>query len=76
MADNSNFQEIMQKAQEMQNKMKWMQKKLISQEIVGESGGGMVQITVNGKHEVIKVLLFVKSLTQPEFRGKKYLPIL
>jgi nucleoid-associated protein EbfC len=56
MSDN-NFQEIMKKAQEMQNKMKWMQQKLLSKEIIGESGGGIVKITVNGKHEVLKVMI-------------------
>lgn len=63
MADNAtpNLQEIMQKAQEMQNKMKWVQKKISSKEVTGEAGGGMAKATVNGKHEIVKIVIDPKA---------------
>ena len=40
---------IMQQAQEMQNKMAEIQENLSSIEISGDSGGGVVKITLSGK---------------------------
>lgn len=39
----------------MQEALKQAQEKLAQEEIVGESGGGMVQITMNGRHQVKRV---------------------
>lgn len=47
-----NFQKMMQQAQQMQMKMQELQDKLSDIEIVAESGGGMVQVTMNGKGEM------------------------
>ena len=49
------FNAIMQKAQEMQNKMNDMQERLNSVEIDGTSGGGMVKVTINGNGNMKKV---------------------
>ncbi len=46
---------LMRQAQEMQEKMQKMQADLINLEVVGESGAGMVKITMNGRHEVKSV---------------------
>ena len=47
--------DLMKKAQKMQEDMKQAQERLALEEVVGESGGGMVKITVNGKYEVKRV---------------------
>jgi DNA-binding YbaB/EbfC family protein len=46
---------IMKQAQKMQEEMKAAQEQLAREEVTGESGGGMVKVTMNGKHEVRRV---------------------
>ena len=46
---------IMKQAQKMQEEMKAAQEKLEREEVTGEAGGGMVKVTMNGKHEVRQV---------------------
>src|SRR5699024_937265 len=48
---------IMQQAQEMQGKMQQVQDELAQMEITGESGAGLVKVTMTGKHEVSKVVI-------------------
>ena len=48
---------IMKQAQKMQEEMKAAQEKLAQEEVTGESGGGMVKVTMNGKHEVRRVAI-------------------
>ncbi len=50
-----NIGQMMKQVQDMQAKMEKMQEKLGSVEVMGQSGGGMVQATMNGKSEVKKV---------------------
>jgi len=50
-----NLGQLMKQAQEMQSRMAEMQERLQEAEVVGQAGGGMVQVTVNGKHEVRRV---------------------
>ena len=52
----------MQQAQQMQKKMEEMQQKLAETEIIGKSGGGMVQITMNGKGEAKKLAIDPKLI--------------
>jgi len=47
--------ELMKQAQEMQENMKRAQDELVSQEVSGEAGGGMVKVRMNCKHEVRRV---------------------
>ncbi|MFL0804505.1 MAG: YbaB/EbfC family nucleoid-associated protein [Agarilytica sp.] len=47
--------DIMKQAQQMQEKMADMQKELANKEVVGESGAGLVKVTMTGKHDVTKV---------------------
>ncbi len=49
--------DLMQKAQEMQKEMQKAQEELANTLVTGESGGGMVRITMKGTHEVTKVEL-------------------
>ncbi len=47
-----NLGQMMKQAQEMQSKMAEMQDKLSELEVTGSSGGGLVEITMSGKHQV------------------------
>ncbi|HET6632374.1 MAG TPA: YbaB/EbfC family nucleoid-associated protein [Rhodanobacteraceae bacterium] len=47
--------QLMQQAQQMQEKMKRAQEELAQMEVVGQAGGGMVKVTMSGRHEVRKV---------------------
>jgi len=46
---------LMKQAQKMQADLQKAQEQLALEEITGETGGGMVKITMNGKHEVRRV---------------------
>ncbi len=46
-----NLGQLMKQAQQMQAKMQEMQEAMASAEITGQSGGGMVMVTLNGKGE-------------------------
>jgi DNA-binding YbaB/EbfC family protein len=46
---------IMKQAQKMQADLQKAQEQLASEEVTGESGGGLVKVTMNGKHEVRRV---------------------
>ena len=54
-----NVQALMQQAQkmqeQMQKQMKKTQEELAQSEVVGESGAGLVKITMTGKHDVKRV---------------------
>jgi hypothetical protein len=50
-----NLGQMMKQAQEMQAKMAEMQERLAEIEVTGASGGGMIQVTLNGKGEMRKV---------------------
>ena len=52
-----NMNNIMKQAQKMQKQMEEAQKALEEQEITAKAGGGAVEVTVSGKHEVTKVKL-------------------
>lgn len=46
---------IMKQAQKMQEEMQKQQAEMANMEVTGESGGGMVKVTLNGKHEARRV---------------------
>lgn len=46
---------LMQQAQAMQEKMKKMQEEAANAEVTGESGAGLVKVTMNGRHDVKRV---------------------
>ncbi|MDR0703243.1 MAG: YbaB/EbfC family nucleoid-associated protein [Azoarcus sp.] len=46
---------LMKQAQQMQENMKKMQDQIAALEIEGESGAGMVKVTMTGKYEVRRV---------------------
>jgi DNA-binding YbaB/EbfC family protein len=52
---NLNLGDIMRRAQDMQGKMKQVQDELARKQITADAGGGMVQATVNGKLELVRI---------------------
>jgi DNA-binding YbaB/EbfC family protein len=46
---------LMKQAQKMQEELQRTQERLAQEEETGESGGGMVKVTMNGRHEVKRV---------------------
>lgn len=51
------FSDLIKKAQEMQKKLQDMQKQMMETEITGQSGGGLVKITMTGHHYARRVVL-------------------
>jgi len=52
-----NFNNMMKQAQAMQANLQKAQAEIASIEVVGEAGGGMVKVTMNGQHNVSRVQL-------------------
>jgi DNA-binding YbaB/EbfC family protein len=50
-----NIGNMMKQAQMLQANMQKVQAEIAAMEVTGESGGGMVRITMNGKHEAKRV---------------------
>lgn len=48
-----NLNNLMKEAQKMQKRMQDAQAQLTDLEVVGEAGGGMVKITMNGRHSAL-----------------------
>jgi nucleoid-associated protein EbfC len=48
---------LMRQAQQMQANLQKAQEELAGLEVTGESGGGMVKVQMNGKHEVRRVTI-------------------
>jgi len=59
-----NLPGLMAKAREMQDKMKAMQDELARRHVSADAGGGMVEATVNGRLELVK-LKIDKSRVDP-----------
>lgn len=60
-----NLGQLMKQAQQMQQKMADMQAQLEVIEVTGAAGGGLVQVTLNGKSD-LKKLKLDKSLLVPD----------
>jgi len=52
-----NLAGLMKQAQQMQSKMEEMQARLESTELTGESGAGLVKITLNGKGDLRRLVI-------------------
>ena len=48
---------LMRQAQQMQANLAKAQEELARMQVTGESGGGMVKVEMNGKHEVSRVTI-------------------
>lgn len=60
-----NINQLMKQAQEMQKKMTAAQEELENKEVQGQSGGGLVKVTMNGRGE-LKSLSIDPSLLDPK----------
>ncbi|CAA7624365.1 YbaB/EbfC family nucleoid-associated protein [Magnetospirillum sp. UT-4] len=60
-----NLGNLMKQAQQMQTKMAEMQARLAEMEVSGAAGGGMLEVTLNGKFELRKIKID-KALVDPE----------
>lgn len=49
--------DLMKQAQAMQARMQKVQQEMAGMEVTGESGAGLVKVTMNGRHEVRRVQL-------------------
>ncbi len=49
------WQELMQQAQAVQQKLKAVQEEVARLEVQGESGGGLVRVRMSGSHEVRRI---------------------
>ena len=47
--------QLMQQAQQMQENLKRAQEEIAKLEVTGSAGGGMVEVTMSGRHEVRRV---------------------
>ena len=52
-----NMQQLMRQAQKMQQQMLEAQEKLEATEYEGTAGGGMVTVKVNGKHQILDIII-------------------
>ena len=52
---NGNIGNMMKQAQALQANMQKAQAEIAALEVTGESGGGMVKVTINGRHEARRV---------------------
>ena len=52
---NQNLGNLMKEAQKMQQRMQEAQQQLSELLVTGESGGGMVRVKMNGRHDVTEV---------------------
>lgn len=60
-----NMNDLMRQAQKMQQQMQEQKAELEQTEFTANAGGGAVTVTVNGKHEVVKVELS-KEVVDPD----------
>ncbi len=52
---NLNLGDLMNQARQMQDQVKRVQEELARKQVTADAGGGMVQATVNGRMELVKV---------------------
>ncbi|MFN3399977.1 MAG: YbaB/EbfC family nucleoid-associated protein [Ferrovibrio sp.] len=61
-----NLGNMLKQAQQMQAKMQEMQAELEAREVQGAAGGGMVQVTLNGKSELKSVKIDPSLMKEDE----------
>ena len=57
MFDKGQLANLMKKAQEMQENLQKAQEEVAKLEVTGESGAGLVKVTMTGKHGVKKITI-------------------
>ncbi len=53
---------LLRQFQKIQGEMKKVQEEIAKEEVTGSSGGGMVEVTINGKFEVVDIRIEKKLL--------------
>ncbi len=48
---------LMQQAQKIQEEMAKTQEEIAKLELEGQAGGGLIKVTMNGKHQVMRVVI-------------------
>lgn len=61
-----NIANMMKQAQAMQKKMVEEQEKLAAKEYVGTAGGGIVNLSINGKGEMLRIKISPELVTPDE----------
>lgn len=61
-----NFNQMMKQAQVMQKQMQEVQEQIANKEYIGNAGGGVVTITLNGKGNMQKILINQSLLKEEE----------
>ena len=61
-----NIAQLMQQAQRMQENVQRAQEEVAQLEVIGNSGGGMVAVTLSGRMECRKVRIDPSVLSDPE----------
>lgn len=56
--------QLMRQAQQVQDNMKRAQDEIAALEITGESGAGMVKVTINGRHEAKRVQIAADAMSE------------
>ena len=60
------FQQLMQQARNIQEKMADVQNELAIKEVTATVGGGMVSVTVNGRHEIVDLKIDPEIITEDD----------
>lgn len=64
MFGNMNMGDLMKQMQDMQEKLKEQQEQVLSLEVVGEAGAGLVTVRMNGKRDILAVHIDDSVLTE------------
>lgn len=59
-----NIGNMMKQAQQLQANMQRAQAEIAALEVTGEAGGGMVKVTMSGRHEVKRVQIEAASVSE------------
>ncbi len=59
-----NIGQMMRQAQQMQENIKRAQNEIAQMEVVGESGAGMVKVTLSGTHQARKVSIAPEAMQE------------
>jgi hypothetical protein len=63
---SNKLNDLLKQAQQMQAKMQEAQRKLEDTEVTGESGGGLVRVTMTGRHNIIRIHIDDSLLEEPK----------
>jgi len=64
MLGGKNMGDLMKQAQKMQEQLQKQQEEVANSEVTGESGAGLVKVTMNGRHDVKNVDLDPSVMTE------------